>query len=476
MRLTFGTGLFTYLAILIGYCYAYFIRGYLHFFERPSGDIIISVVLLIGASLAFHKFLKKNAQLKYVVMLLIPMGLLSLQGFFWFYAQTDFFLVFNYLSLVFLGFIVAASFKFPITEKRFKIHYFIFALFAFVGFIISFFSKEFDLAGTLILFVAVSFAVREWEVRKGLSLITVMMSLALLVLSFKLPQPKFSERQNRYEDLVVLSKETRFQTIDVTTWKGNYWYYQNGINHFSSIDSWLYYEPFAYPALTQIMPNRTLIIGGENGMLAAELLKQGLKVDLLAVDSEMVQFAKDEALFTSVNEGALSSPDLTIINSDPFTFLGSKANHYDLIYIDAPDPVDVLTNQFYTKEFYDLVNGSLTYEGVFVTQSGSPYFATQAYEMIKRTIKSSGFQISSYHNQVLTLGEWSWTIGAKKRGLKSELLSAKFDTYKTKWLNNEAMQMMLSFGKTKALMDTSVNTIADPKLYQYYLDGNFGMK
>ena len=184
--------------------------------------------------------------------------------------------------------------------------------------------------------------------------------------------------------------------------------------------------------------------------------------------------ARDEALFTDVNEGALTNKNVIILEEDPFTFLASHEEIYDLIFIDAPDPVDVLTNQFYTQEFYQLVNTALTGNGMFVTQSGSPYFATEAYEMLKRTIANSGFYITSYHNQVLSLGEWSWTIGSKDGKVKSKLEDASFKVFDTKWLNNEAMRMMLSFGKSKIAVDSSINTIADPKLYEYYLEGIMG--
>ena len=90
----------------------------------------------------------------------------------------------------------------------------------------------------------IAFASREWNERKGLSVLVVVISLGLLILSFRINEPKFFESQKEYEDLVLLSKETKFQKVDVTTWKGHYWYYQNGVNHFSSIDSWLYFKAF----------------------------------------------------------------------------------------------------------------------------------------------------------------------------------------------------------------------------------------
>ncbi len=476
MRVFLGTGLFGYAALLIGYIYALFIRSYVHFYEKPSGDILISVLFLVGSFLAFRKLLQKNEQLKYVILATIPMALFSLKGFFWFYANTDYLLLYNYVSTFLLGFALASIFKFPITEKRFKIHYLIFFFFAIPGFLIAFFSRQFDLVGTLILFVMVAFASREWKEQKALSLAVIVISLGLLIVSFRIEQPKFFESQKKYEDLVLLSEETKFQKVDVTTWKGNYWYYQNGVNHFSTIDSWLYFEPFVYPALSLINPEKVLIVGGENGLIAAELLKQGLSIDLLPIDPEFVAIAREEELFTKFNLDAFSNEKLNVIDDFTFDFLVENKETYDLVFVDAPDPVDVLTNQFYTQEFYVMIDNVLMNNGLFITQSGSPYYATEAFEMLKRTIQSVGFKTTSFHNQVLSLGEWSWIIGSKNGQLKSELEKASFENFDTKWLNHEAMQMMLSFGKSKIAVDSSLNTMADPKLFEYYLEGNFGLR
>ena len=476
MKSFFGKTLFPYAVTLFGYCFAYFFRSYLHFYDKPSGEMFVSLFLVAASTFAFGKIIRRNPKLRSLVLLLIPLALFSLNGFFWFYSQSDFLLVYNYAALISLGASLAAAFKFPITEKKFWVHYIIIWFFGGAGFLISFYSKEFDFAGTLICLITLGYVASQWEKSKVTRIGVVVITILLLILSIKNPAPKFFERQDKYEDLVVFSNETEFQTVDITTWKGNYWFYQNGVNHFSSIDSWLYYEPFVYPVLAQNNPQRILIIGGENGMLAAELQKQNLEADLLPLDQELVQLVKDEALFTAENDSALFNSALRIINQDPFTFLGSEINRYDLIYIDAPDPVDILTNQFYTQEFYELVYSALTAKGQFVTQSGSPYFATQAYEMIKRTIASGGFAVTSYHNQVLTLGEWSWTIGTKQMEGEANLEKANFESFNTLWLNNEAMKMMLSFGKIKVPVDSSINTIADPLLYEYYLDGNFGLK
>ena len=112
------------------------------------------------------------SSLSIFLLVTIPMALFGLQGLFWYYANTDYLILYNYVSIVLLGFALASVFKFPIIEKRFKIHYLIFFLFAIPVFI-GFFSRQFDIAGTLIGFVMIAFASREWNERKGLSVLVV---------------------------------------------------------------------------------------------------------------------------------------------------------------------------------------------------------------------------------------------------------------------------------------------------------------
>ena len=290
MKSFFGKTLFPYAVTLFGYCFAYFFRSYLHFYDKPSGEMFVSLFLVAASTFAFGKIIRRNPKLRSLVLLLIPLALFSLNGFFWFYSQSDFLLVYNYAALISLGASLAAAFKFPITEKKFWVHYIIIWFFGGAGFLISFYSKEFDFAGTLICLITLGYVASQWEKSKVTRIGVVVITILLLILSIKNPAPKFFERQDKYEDLVVFSNETEFQTVDITTWKGNYWFYQNGVNHFSSIDSWLYYEPFVYPVLAQNNPQRILIIGGENGMLAAEPKIQtvvdiahyfGLSIDVL---------------------------------------------------------------------------------------------------------------------------------------------------------------------------------------------------
>ena len=94
-------------------------------------------------------------------------------------------------------------------------------------------------------------------------------------------------------------------------------------------------------------------------------------------------------------------------------------------------------------------------------------------------MKTAGFTNLQMHNQVLTLGEWGWIIGSKKYTKKQMIQQLKKTSFKdlhNKWLNQEAIPLITSFGKP--LIDTSkvqINTINSPMLYKYYLNGNWDL-
>ena len=96
-------------------------------------------------------------------------------------------------------------------------------------------------------------------------------------------------------------------------------------------------------------------------------------------------------------------------------------------------------------------------------------------------MRDAGFKTIPLHNQVLTLGEWGWSLGIKTErdiDLKKQLQSLTYAEIPTQWINNEAMQLITSFGKDffpGSSDSVKVNRIHDPVLYKYYLKGNWDL-
>jgi spermidine synthase len=288
--------------------------------------------------------------------------------------------------------------------------------------------------------------------------------------------------QRRYKDPVIFQTQTAYQRIVLTQWKNEYWLYLNGNQQLSTLDEHLYHEPLVHPVMNLSKnPQNILILGGGDGCAAREVLKyESVKsITLVDLDPAMTDLGKNHPVFQKMNNNSFSNPKVEIINGDAFNYLENHLNFYDVIIIDFPDPKNIEINRLYTLEFYKQTYRALRPNGVLITQSGSPYYATRAFKCIEHTISAANFTTIPLHNQVLTMGEWGWVIGTKsipKETLKPILKSMKFEGIETRWINHDAMQLITSFGKDLIKTDsTQVNTIHNPVLYRYYEKGNWDL-
>lgn len=308
-----------------------------------------------------------------------------------------------------------------------------------------------------------------------------------LVLVILLLNVAFSERivnwgdKIRYKDRVVYSEQSPYQKIVLTYSEGDYWLFLNGNQQLSTLDEAMYHEPLVHPVMQlHGEVSSVLVLGGGDGAAVRELLKypEVDQITLVDLDSAVTNLAKNHPILVEINEDALNHPKVTVINQDGFTFLADTKDQFDVIIADFPDPRTVDLGRLYSLEFYQLCYNALSKNGFVITQAGSPYYAEQAFICIEKTIKAAGFQTLPLHNQVLTLGEWGWVLGAKGHSddLKSRLVNTNLGSLKTQWLNDQSLTMISSFGKEvfdRNYSETDVNRLHDPVLYKYYLKGRW---
>ena len=306
---------------------------------------------------------------------------------------------------------------------------------------------------------------------------------AFLILGLYSAKPIiFHSEQKRYKDKIVLSEQSKYQKVVITEWNNEHWLYINNNQQLCSIDEVMYHEPLVHPAakLSVYIPY-VLVMGGGDGCAVRELLKypEIKSITLVDLDPLMTNLGKTNDILLKMNENSLNNPKVHIINKDAFKFIEDTKQFFNLIIIDLPDPRSVELNKLYSEEFYSLCKRKLLPSGTIVTQAGSPYYATQAFECINKTMSSAGFNTLRIHNQITTMGEWGWVIGKRNMNtqeMKENLRNIDFSKLKTKWLNNESINLITSFGKNLFLKDSvEVNKIHNPVLYRYYLKGNWSI-
>lgn len=362
--------------------------------------------------------------------------------------------------------------------------------FAFVGLPILGLTYTPFILGFINLMVAVGLFItvrRELE-RKANGRVTIASGLILLSMFFGITKAEniilFGE-QSRYRDKVIFSEQSKYQKIVITQWKDHYWLYLNGNQQLSTLDEDKYHEALVHPAVALSGSVKdVLVLGGGDGCAARELLKypEIETITVVDLDSMMTGLAKRHPVLTELNDSAFHHPRVDVQNADAFNWLEASKQLFDAIIVDLPDPRSVELNRMYTAEFYGLCHLKLRPHGSLITQAGSPYFATKAFRCIDTTMSAAGFETLPLHNHVLTLGEWGWVLGQKKawtKGtLKERARSLDFKGLSTRWLNQEAILMMSSFGKDiyfEVKDSIEVNHIQNPVLYRYYLKGNWDL-
>jgi spermidine synthase len=230
-------------------------------------------------------------------------------------------------------------------------------------------------------------------------------------------------------------------------------------------------------------PANILVLGGGDGCIVREVLKYPSvqSVTLVDLDKRVTEIAQTHPVFLEMNQGSLNHPKVKIINGDAFNYLTDTQEFYDIIFVDFPDPKSVELSRLYSQEFYTNCYRQLRPEGLVITQAGSPYYATKAFVCIEKSMRAGGFATLPLHNQVLTLGEWGWIAGAKslsREQFKDLLQKTDFPKVETRWINQESMALITSFGKPLISFDSAeveVNSIHNPVLYRYYLTGNWDL-
>jgi len=293
--------------------------------------------------------------------------------------------------------------------------------------------------------------------------------------------------QKRYKDKVIFETQSRYQRIVITQWKNDYWLYLDGHLQLCSADEIMYHEPLVHPALSlHGYPQKVLILGGGDGCATREVLKYPSveQITLVDIDPKMTDLALHNPILTNLNQNSLHNPKVTIINTDAFKYMDTTRTYFDIIIIDLPDPKSIELGRLYSYEFYKLCKRHLRPKGILITQAGSPYFASNAFNCINRTMQSAGYSTIPMHNQVLTMGEWGWVMGLSDSSdvniAKQKLQQLQFDSIETKWLNNEAMKVITSFGKIlypshNRLDSIETNTLNNPVLHKYYNKGNWDL-
>jgi spermidine synthase len=307
---------------------------------------------------------------------------------------------------------------------------------------------------------------------KYLKIITFMLSIFIILMLIFSNSFLRHWDQNLYEDRIIYSEQSPYQRIILTKDRNDIRLFLNGNLQFSSSDEYRYHEALVHvPFSVSKAPIRNvLILGAGDGLAIREILKHTSvkKITLVDLDKSVVELASTNHYLTALNQNSLESEKLTIEFADAFTFLEKRTQRYDLIISDLPDPNNNSLARLYSKQYYKLVNMNLAPQGIFISQATSPYFATEAYWSIVKTLQASKIKnVYPYHASVPSFGDWGFVM-ASNIPLNIEAPTINIPT---RFIDQQNFASLFTFSKDIINHDVEVNMLDKPILLDYYLRG-----
>ena len=269
---------------------------------------------------------------------------------------------------------------------------------------------------------------------------------------------------------VVFSKQTPYQHLILTKNKEEVRLYINRIIQFSSADEYRYHEALALlPMQAASYKKNILVLGGGEGLLARELLKEPAveSITIVDLDPEVFRLARENYHIRTLNEGALDHSKVHTVAMDAAAFLRESTEYYDLIISDLPDPSNEAVARLYSTHFFRLAQSRLTPNGVFATQASSPFHTRNAFWCIFETLKQSGFeQVLPYHTYVPSFGDWGFIMASR---LPLEVRPFH-TTLPVRYLDKAVVGAMFDFPKDSNNPGGLLpNRLDQPALLEYYL-------
>jgi spermidine synthase len=297
-------------------------------------------------------------------------------------------------------------------------------------------------------------------------------AMLLLTVGFAYAENIMSlSEEGQYPGQAVFSRATPYQRIVVTRQADDIRLFLNGNLQFSSRDEYRYHEALVHPLMAQVgEPRQVLVLGGGDGLAVREILKYPSvqSVTLVDLDPEVTSLFSRTPFLASLNQGALNSDKVHVVNADAFVWLQSARDHYDAVIVDFPDPSNYSIGKLFTLTFYRRLAGVLTTNGWAVIQSTSPYVARQAFWCVVHTVQAAGLVPAAYHVFVPSFGEWGFVLAGHSAFRLPDELPAGL-----RYMTPDVMREMFAFPPDMDRVPTDINRLDNQVLVRYF-DSEWG--
>lgn len=274
-----------------------------------------------------------------------------------------------------------------------------------------------------------------------------------------------------FADNIVYAKSSPYQRIVVTRGKLGYSLFLNGNLQFNSFDEYRYHEALVHPAFAAFdgEAKRVLVLGGGDGLALREIEKYDSVdfIQLVDLDPDMTRVSYSVPALGELNRHAFDDPRVHVENADAFVWLDqTRAEPFDIVIVDFPDPNNFALGKLYTTRFYALLKKKLTPDSAVVIQTTSPLVARRSFWCIVSTLEASGFTVKPYQTSVPSFGVWGFAL-ARQRPFN---VPAKPLAVELQFLNNASFSSMFDFpaDTTRPADEIEINRLDNQALVRYY--------
>lgn len=288
-------------------------------------------------------------------------------------------------------------------------------------------------------------------------------------------------RQRLYEDPIVSATRSPYQDVVLTRSSNgkDLRLFLDGDLQFSSVDEYRFHESLVHPVMGRQSPvRRMLVLGGGDGLAVREVLRYPdvEHVTLVDLDAAVTDLARTDERIVSLNEDALSDQRVEVVHADAMRWVddlarsGAPASElYDVVLLDFPDPDDLAIARLYSVEMYLGVRSVLAPGGAIAVQSGSPWFAPDAFWCVERTLREAGFATVPYHVDVPSFGDWGF-VAAQRIDDGPPTLGVD-DSVTTRFMTSAELGAATVFAADRDRRPVDPSTLDDPVIAEYTARG-----
>jgi spermidine synthase len=210
---------------------------------------------------------------------------------------------------------------------------------------------------------------------------------------------------------------------------------------------------------------RVLVLGGGDGLALREILRypQIESVTLVDLDPAMTRLFASAPPLRKLNEDALRSSKVRVVNADALQWLEDNDELFDFVVVDFPDPSNFAIGKLYSASFYRLLEKHLTANALAVIQSTSPLYARQSFWCVVTTLESVGLLVTPYHALVPSFGEWGFVLAGRHAYRPPQAYAVA-----TRFLTADTTPALFLFPKDMARVETEVNRLNSQVLVRYF--------